>query len=527
MSLEEVLSELSYPEKRVLVALKKLARAPPEDIMKAANFEDSVGVMSAASWLQSKRLVRIGEKLTRYYSLAKRQWATKNLPERKALKLLRKERGAIPIDHLKESGKLSPREVPIAVGWLKRKGWADVVKEGKETILKITEKGKRAVTTRGEDEKLIQYLAEGEKSEHEVDMEIVRQLLSRQDIIKEREQVWREISLTERGRELLKKMPEEHITTILQRMKKRKKALEEVEVSQITPEFLQQELWKDPRFRMRKYDVGAYAPQIFGGKKHPLTRYIEKIRSIFSQMGFKEIEGNFVESSFWSFEALFVPQDHPARDMQDTFYVEYPEVMPLPDDALVEKVKEMHEHGGDIESNGWGYKWSIEEAKKTILRTHTTANTIRYLSEHSDPPQKVFIIGRNFRREAMDSVHLPEFTQVEGIVMEEGASLVMLIGLLKEFYSKLGYEKTRVRPSYFPYTEPSLEVEVFFNGEWLELGGAGIFRPEVIHPLGVRHPVLAWGLSLERIVMVLEGIKDIRDIYLSDIDWLRKVKTIH
>ena len=126
----------------------------------------------------------------------------------------------------------------------------------------------------------------------------------------------------------------------------------------------------------------------------------------------------------------------------------------------------------------------------------------------------------------MDSKHLPEFIQVEGIVMEEGANLAMLIGVLKEFYRKMGYDKINIRPGYFPYTEPSLEVEMYLDGEWVELGGAGIFRPEVTHPFGVKHPVLAWGLGLERLVMALTDTTDMRTIYVSDIEWLKKAKPI-
>jgi len=144
------------------------------------------------------------------------------------------------------------------------------------------------------------------------------------------------------------------------------------------------------------------------------------------------------------------------------------------------------------------------------------------LANHPDPPQKAFIIGQNFRRDAIDATHLPVFQQIEGVVMEEGASLAMLIGLLTDFYRRMGFEKVRVRPAFFPYTEPSLEPEVWFNGRWMELGGAGIFRPEVTEPFGIHTPVLAWGLGLERLVMAVEGIKDIRELYLSDVQWLRE-----
>jgi phenylalanyl-tRNA synthetase alpha chain len=151
---------------------------------------------------------------------------------------------------------------------------------------------------------------------------------------------------------------------------------------------------------------------------------------------------------------------------------------------------------------------------------------VRYISRNPKPPFKVFTVDRVFRNEAMDSTHLPEFTQIEGIVCEEGASFDMLVTMLKEFYRRMGLPKIRVRPGYFPYTEPSLEVDIFYKNQWMELGGAGIFRPEVTGPLGVKEPVLAWGMGLERLAMLVYGLDDIRDIYVSDIDWLKKVPQV-
>ncbi|HVO78324.1 MAG TPA: amino acid--tRNA ligase-related protein, partial [Methanomassiliicoccales archaeon] len=145
-----------------------------------------------------------------------------------------------------------------------------------------------------------------------------------------------------------------------------------------------------------------------------------------------------------------------------------------------------------------------------------------YLSKHPDPPVKVFSLSRCFRNEAIDSTHLPEFVQIEGILMEKNASFDMLVGILKEFYSKMGFDEIRVRPGYFPYTEPSLEVEVFFNGKWMELGGAGVFRPEVTAPYGIKYPVLAWGQGFERLAMLRWGLKDIRELYATDMDILRQ-----
>ncbi len=503
---EKIANELSNTEKRFILALKDLGEASPGDIQKAAGFSRLVEVMNAASWLQSKKLVVMTERVKSFYSLAKKQVAVKDLPERRALRILKKNRGIVEIDTLRKSSKLKPNEVQLAVGWMKRKGWATISKKEGVTTIEITELGKKALDSKGEDEKTIERLAKGELSQDEVNTELIKTLMSRKDIAREREEVQRSIRLTDLGKEI-SEMP----------LKIRK------QISQLTPELLQTGKWKD--MELRKYDTNTFAPKIFGGAVHPMQRLIYEIRDIFLQMGFTEIETNFLHSCFWNMDALFIPQDHPARDAQDTFYMKKPARFKL-DETLVEKIRDMHEHGSDLPSRGWKYRWDIKEAEKAILRTHTTVNTIQHLSKHPQPPVKVFSIGRVFRREALDSTHLPEFQQIEGIVMEEGANLRMLIGILKEFYKKLGFEKIRIRPGYFPYTEPSLEVEIKLGGKWLEYGGAGIFRPEVTHPFGIKHPVLAWGLGLERLVMLRYNLKDIRSLYFNDIEWLKNAPLI-
>lgn len=256
------------------------------------------------------------------------------------------------------------------------------------------------------------------------------------------------------------------------------------------------------------------------GKSHPLTRAIIKMRKIFLEMGFEEMEGPLMESSFWNFDALFQPQDHPARELADTFYLK--EELPLPKDkSLVERVKKAHE-------SGWGYEWDPSIAKKAILRTHTTCLSAKTLEAIKDPnnPRKFFAIGRVFRNERTDFKHLSEFHQVEGIVAWNKATFQDLLGIFKEFYSKLGFEKIRFRPSYFPYTEPSLEIEVYYEPrkEWMEFGGAGMFRPEVTKPLKSAYPVLAWGLSLERPLMLMLGLNDIRSFYKNDLELLENTR---
>ncbi len=509
MAERDLAESLSFFEKKVLKALHELKSASPEQILAKSGLSQLIEVMNASSWLNAKGLVNIDELIVKSYTLRKPDVAARPLPERVALEILMKtHNGRGSMADLKRSGKLKDDEIAIALGWIRKKGWGEVSKEGKETLITVTEKGREFLTKKGDDELLVQQMERGEISEKDAPKQLIEMLKQRKDLVNERQTVHRTISLTEEGR-------------IVAAMDLEIKE----EVAQLTPELIQSGRWKD--VEVRKYDVKAFAPTVHGGRKHPLTILLERTRRTFLDMGFTEVTGDFVESAFWNMDVLFTAQDHPAREMQDTFYIKDPERLDLSKDSeLIEKVKQVHENGWTTGSLGWRYKWSRKEAERALLRTHTTVNSVRYIAKNPKPPFKVFCIGRIFRNEAMDSTHLPEFMQIEGIVCEEGASFDMLCGLLKEFYRRMGIPKIRIRPGYFPYTEPSLEVEINWNGQWMELGGAGVFRPEVTKPLGVDLPVIAWGLGFERLAMLIWGLKDIRDIYISDMDWLKDMPQV-
>lgn len=509
MTHDELVGQLSYLEKKVLKALEAPRRASPEELLEKGGFDKLVEVMNAASWLQAKGLVTIQESIAKAYTLRRKEAASRPLAERSVVQVLVDDfGGSASLADLKATGKLSNEDIQIALGWVKKKGWGKISKDGNNTVITVTEVGRLELGSKGEDELLIERLAQGEVGEADADKDILESLRQRKDFLNERHVVSRTIELTEKGMEVAS-LPFEV----------------REEVAQLTPEMIQSGGWKD--LELRRYDVKAFAPTSPGGRKHPMTILIEKVRDAFLTMGFTEIRGQYVESAFWNMDALFTAQDHPAREMQDTFYLNNPSRIDLSEDKeYVDIVRQVHENGWRTGSLGWRYDWSLEEAQRALLRTHTTVNTIRHMYKNPGLPFKVFSIGRIFRNEAMDSTHLPEFTQIEGIVSEEGADFDMLCGLLKEFYRRMDSEEIRIRPGYFPYTEPSLEVDILWKGQWMELGGAGVFRPEVTEPLGVKEPVLAWGLGLERLGMLLWGLDDIRDIYVSDVDWLKKSKQL-
>jgi phenylalanyl-tRNA synthetase alpha chain len=218
-----------------------------------------------------------------------------------------------------------------------------------------------------------------------------------------------------------------------------------------------------------------------------------------------------------------MPQDHPARGIHDVLLLKNPSQGDLPDENIVAKVKATHEGGWITESNGWGGLWNKEESAKLLMRSQTTSVSARTLAENKDAPAKYFCIDRNFRFDVIDAKHLPEFDQCEGIVIGENLTFSHLLGFLKEMAEAVGAKEVKFKPSYFPFTEPSVEMYANFpKFGWIEVAGAGLMRPEVLKPLGVeKSQVLAWALGIGRLAMLKLGINDIRMLYSDDLDWLR------
>jgi phenylalanyl-tRNA synthetase alpha chain len=427
-------------------------------------------------------------------------YAKGGLPERRLREAIGSEK---PMAELKDPA------LKIGLGWLRKKGWA-VIQGG---VLKPI--GSAAI---GKDEEILAALLQSPKNGSNLDIEALDMLKGRGLVTSDKSKFWR-YKITNEGQSVLRE--KKSISHGMEGTSVR-------EMPPITPDMIKAGQWvegedglylnyRGATYRPRPYDVTLAADKIYPGKMHPYQRLIDKMREIMLEMGFTEIKGEIIQSSFWNFDALFQPQDHPAREMQDTFYLDT-----KADIRDFTKVKEMHERGGNVGSTGWGGCWSPEVAKQEVLRTHTTAVTIKYLADHPQPPIKAFGIDRVYRRESIDATHTPEFEQLEGIIMDRGVTFCNLLGVLKEFYAKMGFEEVRFRPGYFPYTEPSVEPEVFIDGlGWVELGGAGVFRKEVTAPFGIEHPVLAWGLGVSRVAMLKLGLKDLRLLYQSDIQWLR------
>lgn len=471
--------DLTLNEKRLLGVLAPLGSADPASLAKQLSVPLEA-VIQYAYLLQDRGLATVKRTVEKHYTLTDEgvRYAREGLPERQ---LLDSFGSSIPMADLTRHPLAK-----IGIGQMRKKGWI-TIRDG------VVEK--TGTSEPGDDEAALKDPSPEKKGTSD---------LLRRGLLEESEEVSYHISLTPEG----KVVCERGIDT-------------REETGTLTRDQIISGNWE--HLRLRKYHIGTLPRRVYPGKVHPYQRLIEEMRGILLEMGFTEIYGGIVQSSFWNFDALFQPQDHPAREMQDTFHLNERAALP----PGFEKVRDMHLHGGTTSSSGWGGKWSEDKAAQCVLRTHSTSLSIRHLAEHPDPPQKAFCISRVYRREAIDPTHLPEFEQLEGVVMDEGVHFCHLLGYLKEFYTRMGFTGVRFRPGYFPYTEPSVEPEVYVPAlGWVEMGGAGIFREEVTAPLGIRHPVLAWGLGVSRIAMLRLGLQDLRLLYRSDIDWVRDTPSL-
>lgn len=404
------------------------------------------------------------------------------------------------------------------------------IHEDEEIERKLTEKGKQVIEKGAPEHRLLEKLEKGPSEISDLEMEGLDVALG-----KAREKGWIDISagkvsITDEGH---KNLERDNLKSRLETENytdehEERSLIETVENTIRTLKITEEAEKISPEDIEVDFNVEAEVRTPRTGKKHFYKEIISEARNNWMEMGFEEMQGEYVVSSLLNFDALYTPQDHPAREMHDTFFLSQPEYADLSDmEEIAQRIKETHQDGWTTGSKGWGYDWSEEEAARNVLRTHTTSVSARKLSEinEEDLPAKYFTVARNFRNETIDRFHLPEFFQTDGIVVGKDLSFAHLKGYISEFFHKMGYEEFRLIPSYYPYTEMSVEVQVYDDEEeeWLGLGGAGMFRPEVVKPLlGFEARVLAWGLGVGRIAAGAAGIEDIRELYRNDIELLEQ-----
>jgi len=499
MDIKKILESLSPNERKILPHLNETI----EEICNNSGL-DRVSVIRALEYLKNKGVINLTytpEKIVEK-GVNGSLYLKKGLPERRLLDLLNQKK-IIKLQEIQKQSGLSPDEIKASLGVLKKRVLIEI-KNG--NVLFTGNKGE--ISKKSLEELFLEMLPIEYSALKLEQLNALKNLERRKEIIQIKDVKKVEINVTDIGKEL-------------RSLKVDGKEL----IEQITPTLLKKDSsWKGKKFR--RYDISSPVPKISGGKRHFVNQAADYARKVWTEMGFKEMTGDIIVNSFWNFDALFTAQDHPVREMHDTFFIKGEKN--FPDKKLVRAVKRSHEQGTKG-SKGWQYSWNEEEKKKLVLRTHTTCLSAQTLTtlKHKDIPAKFFALGKCFRNETVDWSHSFEFNQTEGIVIDPNANFRHLLGYLKQFFKKMGFEKIRFRPAYFPYTEPSMEIDVWHPEKkvWFELGGAGIFRPEVTIPLFGKHiPVLAWGPGFDRTIMDYYKIKDLREVYKNDLTQLRKMK---
>ncbi|ARS63903.1 Phenylalanine--tRNA ligase alpha subunit [Candidatus Nitrosomarinus catalina] len=430
---------------------------------------------------------------------------------------------------LQNSTRLSPDQIRRGIEWLKLKDLA-IVNESKSSVISLGKNGLDSFEKGLPERRLLNLIKSGPKKLSEIQKELG--FVFGPAIGLCRKNNWIE---TSSDQIILKTMPSElsgeKSLQLIGTNKLPKEQIDKVDLSELLkrPDFVIEDVIKNKKISLTQsaksldvsnisgaIDVEAEVPEVFVARTHPLKDTIDEIREIFVTLGFSEILGNMTQSSFWNFDALFTPQDHPARELQDTFFLDGISAKQIANPEQIRKVSDSHK-------KNWRYQWDVNEARKMVLRTHTTCVTIKHLAENKPDEARIFSLGRVFRNEKVSYKHLVEFNQIEGIVVGKDANLRNLMGIQREFYKRIGITKIKFWPTFFPYTEPSLQTMVYNEklGKWIELFGMGIFRPEVTKPLGITKPVLAWGGGIERIAMLKYDLDDVREFYNNNLGWLR------
>ncbi len=459
----------------------------------------------AGMWLENKGLVKTKKTKTRYVVLDEfgKKYLKTGLPELQLLSFIKKKN--IAINDLKKH--FASDEATFILGYVKKKCWVDIDKG----VLKINSNGKKIKETL--ESRFLNKLAEKGKLKKNLlrdeDLFAYTELRKRKKIIKEIDETEIIFEITSLGKSVYKNLPKD------------------LGIGVLTSQDLKSGIWKGKRFR--RYDVSAGVPRIVPGMKQRYLAFLDELKNELVAMGFMEMQGPVVESTFFNNDALFMPQDHPARATHDIYSIDGSANLSEYTNIL-KQVINTHENGGKTGSKGWGGKFSEQVTKKLVLRSQTTAVSARTLaSKELKIPGKYFCIGRCYRPDVIDATHLTEFNQLEGIIIGKDLNFSHLLGMLAKFASKMAgvpMDKIMFLPGYFPFTEPSVECFIYSDElkKWIEVMPAGILRPEVTEPLGVKESVLAWGFGAERIFMIKEKIGDIRTLFSQDLDWLRGKK---
>jgi phenylalanyl-tRNA synthetase alpha chain len=500
--------------------------------------------------------------------------------EKKFLRIL-KPNQKINAELISQTGLMTPEHIRGVIGWLKARDWLEEISSSSTEIAELTELGKQYVeqglplrrvwnyfssfkpisgiqTETGlsqsesgkafgflKKQSLIEIQGDDAKIKENIDPEIIhlntlenlvdkasQNDLSLEDLTQTEQSLVRD-NAKKRGTGEIFKL-KQHLFKTYQLNSQGESVRTAVstqdeeldEIGQITPQLLKEKKWENKNFR--KYNINLAPKPVLSGRLHPYGRFLDLVRSKLTSMGFMEMRGPVVESEFYNSDLLYMPQYHPARDIHDIYLVKDPSKAHQLPKEILNNVAQAHRDGGRSGSKGWGYDFDVDKTQQLILRSQGTAISARTLASKPQIPGKYFAIARCFRYDQVDATHAPDFFQIEGIIIEEKINFCHLLGLLSTFAKKLaGAKNIKFVPGYFPFTEPSVEAHIEHPDlGWIELGGAGIFRPEITESVNILCPVIAWGLGLDRMAMNALKINDIRELFTIDLEKIRSSKVV-
>jgi phenylalanyl-tRNA synthetase alpha chain len=485
---------LSAPERRLVEELQRFPDTPVEESELVGRVGLPVeAVRGSLQRLKAKHLAVVDERSLTHRRLTRRgeEAVEHGLPEHRLLDALTTSPARTLTPTEVEAAGITGEERSAAIGILRRRG---LLEEGIPFCAKAG--GERSASF--PEEAALRALAGGSD---EVDEALVKSLTKRGLVVLEHrsEKRW---SLSEEGARLI--VPKDDRPML----------------GALTPGLLGSGTWESAVFR--PYDVRAAAPYLTGARPHPYLSWVREFEEVLIGLGFVQSEGPLLETEFWNADVLYMPQEHPARSIHDVLSVRGAVGRPPPE-GLLERVAAVHEGRpvpGETEplGTGWRYPYDRAVAARPVLRSQTTSVSARFLAAHPTPPFRMFCLDRNFRYEAVDATHHVEFGQCEGVLGEAGVTLRHLIGVFRTLSEAIGIRELKFRPSYFPFTEPSIEGYVRHPRlGWMEVFPGGMLRPEVLRPLGISVPVAAWGIGVTRLAMVGLGVSDIRDLFQDDL----------
>jgi phenylalanyl-tRNA synthetase alpha chain len=510
MKAEQLIKELHPLEIRVLLHFGKDEPLTPERLQEELGYKPGQS-NQAFSWLTAKQLIEeTGRMKSTEYSITDlgREYRERGTPEERVMELVRKH-GSLTLPEITNKLGLENKDVGSAYGALAKAGLL-AMNEAKQVILKA-----EPAQSGSENIRELLELFDDLETIPEHDLSEAQKSLIRSSSRKrgadrgmfravEREQV--SYRLTRAGLQAARDL--------------RALGMTGQEIGQITPELLRSEKWKTASFR--SYNINTPPLRVLLGRKNPYVEFLEDLKDKLNALGFEEFDGPLLETEFWNCDALFMPQFHAARDIHDVYYVKNPTHAKAIEQPYLDQVAACHETGWTTGSLGWRYPFDRDFTRRMILRSQGTVLSAKALPR-AKVPGRYFGVVRCFRYDKVDATHLADFYQTEGIALGESVNLKTLLGLLKMFAVEVaGAKDFKFVPGYFPFTEPSVEIHIRHPElGWFELGGSGIFRPEVTKPLGIDVPVLAWGLGIDRMALVALGLNDLRDLFTADIEQVR------